>query len=212
MLARRSESVSSSSPVSVPLALAPEWKALLLRSSGADEVAPFLVPFHATVDELAGLPPHLISVNQLDPVRDEGVASPTTTSSSALSHSQPADRSGRLPRRRHDVAGAHARRIPGDRHQPPRLRGKPLSQETPPKHCFRCRSAQNSAGDLRNDRCRSPRSPYMRGDYAGGADRTWITASSGSGDVAVSPMYGWASSKTRNRSVASSTPTVATNA
>src|SRR6476661_6941315 len=74
MLARRSESVSSSSPVSVPLALAPEWKALLLRSSGADEVAPFLVPFHATVDELAGLPPHLISVNQLDPLRDEGVA------------------------------------------------------------------------------------------------------------------------------------------
>ncbi|MDT5138483.1 MAG: acetyl esterase, partial [Mycobacterium sp.] len=25
-------------------------------------------------DELAGLPPHLISVNELDPVRDEGVA------------------------------------------------------------------------------------------------------------------------------------------
>lgn len=59
--------------------------------------------------------------------------------------------------------------------------------------------------------CR-PSSPYMHGDYAGGADRTWITASSGSGDVAVSPIYGWASSKTRNRSVASSTPTVATNA
>lgn len=58
----------------MPLALAPEWKVLLLRSSGADEVAPFLVPFHATVDELAGLPPHLISVNELDPLRDEGVA------------------------------------------------------------------------------------------------------------------------------------------
>ena len=70
----------------------------------------------------------------------------------------------------------------------------------------------DSAGDLRNDRCRSPRSPYMHSDYAGGADRTWITASNGSGDAAVSPMYGWASSNTRNRSVASSTPTVATNA
>ena len=33
-----------------------------------------LWPYHATVDELAGLPPHLISVNELDPVRDEGVA------------------------------------------------------------------------------------------------------------------------------------------
>ena len=41
---------------------------------------------------------------------------------------------------------------------------------------------------------------YMHSDYAGGADRTWITASNGSGDAAVSPMYGWASSNTRNRS------------
>ena len=31
-------------------------------------------PYHATVDELAGLPTHLISVNELDAVRDEGVA------------------------------------------------------------------------------------------------------------------------------------------
>lgn len=31
-------------------------------------------PYHTTVDELAGLPPHLISVNELDAVRDEGIA------------------------------------------------------------------------------------------------------------------------------------------
>ena len=31
-------------------------------------------PYHATVDDLKGLPPHVISVNQLDPLRDEGIA------------------------------------------------------------------------------------------------------------------------------------------
>ena len=31
-------------------------------------------PCHATADDLAGLPPHVISVNQLDPLRDEGLA------------------------------------------------------------------------------------------------------------------------------------------
>ena len=31
-------------------------------------------PYHASVEELRGLPPHVISVNQLDPLRDEGLA------------------------------------------------------------------------------------------------------------------------------------------
>jgi len=31
-------------------------------------------PYFATVDDLAGLPPHVISVNELDPLRDEGIA------------------------------------------------------------------------------------------------------------------------------------------
>lgn len=31
-------------------------------------------PSHATDEELAGLPPHVISVNELDPLRDEGLA------------------------------------------------------------------------------------------------------------------------------------------
>ena len=35
---------------------------------------PLAWPYHATVDDLAGLPPHVISVNQLDPLRDEGLA------------------------------------------------------------------------------------------------------------------------------------------
>jgi acetyl esterase len=35
---------------------------------------PLCWPYHATVAELAGLPPHLISVNELDVLRDEGIA------------------------------------------------------------------------------------------------------------------------------------------
>jgi acetyl esterase/lipase len=35
---------------------------------------PLCWPYHATVEELRGLPPHFISVNELDPLRDEGLA------------------------------------------------------------------------------------------------------------------------------------------
>ena len=35
---------------------------------------PLAWPYHASTDELAGLPPHVISVNELDPLRDEGLA------------------------------------------------------------------------------------------------------------------------------------------
>ena len=34
---------------------------------------PLAWPYHATGDDLAGLPPHVISVNELDPLRDEGI-------------------------------------------------------------------------------------------------------------------------------------------
>lgn len=34
---------------------------------------PLAWPYHATLQDLAGLPPHVISVNQLDPCRDEGL-------------------------------------------------------------------------------------------------------------------------------------------
>ncbi len=35
---------------------------------------PLAWPYHASTDDLRGLPPHVISVNQLDPLRDEGLA------------------------------------------------------------------------------------------------------------------------------------------
>lgn len=42
--------------------------------AGGHATDPLAWPYHATVDDLAGLPPHVISVNQLDPLRDEGLA------------------------------------------------------------------------------------------------------------------------------------------
>jgi len=35
---------------------------------------PLAWPYQASIDELSGLPPHIISVNELDPLRDEGLA------------------------------------------------------------------------------------------------------------------------------------------
>ena len=42
--------------------------------AGDHATDPLCWPYHATVDELRGLPPHFISVNELDPFRDEGLA------------------------------------------------------------------------------------------------------------------------------------------
>ena len=42
--------------------------------SGDHAADPLAWPYHADVAELAGLPPHVISVNELDPLRDEGLA------------------------------------------------------------------------------------------------------------------------------------------
>ena len=42
--------------------------------SGENATNPLAWPYYATVDDLRGLPPHVISVNQLDPLRDEGLA------------------------------------------------------------------------------------------------------------------------------------------
>ena len=41
---------------------------------GSNATNPLAWPYYATVDDLGGLPPHVISVNQLDPLRDEGLA------------------------------------------------------------------------------------------------------------------------------------------
>ena len=42
---------------------------------GGDHVHnPLCWPYYATQDDVKGLPPHVISVNELDPLRDEGLA------------------------------------------------------------------------------------------------------------------------------------------
>ena len=41
---------------------------------GENATNPLAWPLEAGADDLAGLPPHIISVNQLDPLRDEGLA------------------------------------------------------------------------------------------------------------------------------------------
>ena len=41
---------------------------------GKNEKNPLCWPYHATIEDLEGLPPHVISVNELDPLRDEGLA------------------------------------------------------------------------------------------------------------------------------------------
>lgn len=41
---------------------------------GENATNPLAWPYHASESDLAGLPPHVISVNQLDPLRDEGLA------------------------------------------------------------------------------------------------------------------------------------------
>ncbi len=40
---------------------------------GANLTNPLAWPWHASVDDLSGMPPHVISVNELDPLRDEGL-------------------------------------------------------------------------------------------------------------------------------------------
>ena len=41
---------------------------------GASSKNPLAWPYHATHEDLSGLPPHVIYVNELDPLRDEGIA------------------------------------------------------------------------------------------------------------------------------------------
>jgi acetyl esterase len=42
--------------------------------TGENSTNPLAWPYHASTEDLRGLPPHVISVNQLDPLRDEGLA------------------------------------------------------------------------------------------------------------------------------------------
>lgn len=41
---------------------------------GAHATEPTCWPWHASVEDLTGLPPHVVSVNELDPLRDEGLS------------------------------------------------------------------------------------------------------------------------------------------
>ena len=42
--------------------------------TGENAENPIAWPYHATVDDLRGLPPVVVSINELDPLRDEGIA------------------------------------------------------------------------------------------------------------------------------------------
>ena len=42
--------------------------------AGEHQQTPLAWPYHAGEDDLSGLPPHIVSVNELDPLRDEGLA------------------------------------------------------------------------------------------------------------------------------------------
>jgi acetyl esterase/lipase len=99
---------------------------------GEHATDPLCWPYHATVDELAGLPPHLISVNELDPVRDEGVA-----------YYSKLKRAG---------VAASLRTVPGACH---------AADMMLPAH-------MPDAYQATDDRCRSPRSPYMHGGLCRG--------------------------------------------
>ncbi len=46
----------------------------LYDPNGEHATNPLAWPFYASTTDLAGMPPHVISVNQLDPLRDEGLA------------------------------------------------------------------------------------------------------------------------------------------
>lgn len=52
---------------------------------GAHTADPLAWPLHAAESDLAGLPPHVISVNQLDPLRDEGLAYATKLARAGVS-------------------------------------------------------------------------------------------------------------------------------
>ena len=48
--------------------------ACLYDPNGKNEKNPLAWPYHATEQDLHGLPPHFIWTNELDPLRDEGIA------------------------------------------------------------------------------------------------------------------------------------------
>jgi acetyl esterase/lipase len=42
--------------------------------SEADKSNPLAWPYHASIEDLKGLPPYILAMDELDPLRDEGIA------------------------------------------------------------------------------------------------------------------------------------------
>ena len=79
---------------------------------------PLAWPYFATADDLAGLPPHVITVNELDPLRDEGLAYYRKLLAAGVPVAG-ADEPRAHPRCRADLPAGVARGAPrGDRRHP----------------------------------------------------------------------------------------------
>jgi acetyl esterase/lipase len=50
------------------------YMAHIYTSKSADTMNPMAWPYHASQEELEGLPPHCLAMDELSPLRDEGVA------------------------------------------------------------------------------------------------------------------------------------------
>ena len=75
---------------------------------GENTENPLAWPYHAAAADLTGLPPHVISVNELDPLRDEGLAYWRKLVGAGVSAHGPHGQR-HMPRRRPDLRQGHAR-------------------------------------------------------------------------------------------------------
>ena len=95
--------------------------------TGENAENPLCWPYFATEADVEGMPPHVITVNELDPLRDEGIAYFRT----AAARRRPGGRPGEPrpdPCRRHVLPPGGHGRVQGDGPRHPRLRGQPLTR------------------------------------------------------------------------------------
>lgn len=81
--------------------------------TGVNATSPLAWPYFAEPSDLEGLPPHVISVNELDPLRDEGLAYYRQLVRAGM---RAASSRGRR------ASGRHARSLPRHARRDPRLR------------------------------------------------------------------------------------------